>query len=208
MTPLGNVANSNECDVKKQKDGLITGKIGSFTIGAPILPDVRNVYKCLDENSVKKYVIKVIEKCYDNSSTENEILVMTHLDHPNLLKLVNYYESEDYYFLVMEQAAGGDLYEIVKDQEGLDEKIAFRVFSQVVSALSWMHTHSVCHRDVKPENILLLKEDLSNPIVCLCDFGFATIFMPGQKLYGSYGTSYYMAPEIYNGQPRMYYFFF
>ena len=196
-----------DCDVTRQEDGSLSGKIGPFTIGARLSSEIKMIYKCHEANSAKEYVVKAIEKSVDpnvNSSILNEINIMKQFNHPNLLKLVNDYESEDHYFLIMERALGGDLFDLFNNKGKLDEEIAFRIISQVASALCYMHVQCVCHRDIKPENILLLNKDLSDPIVCLCDFGFAKVFKPRMKLHRYCGTSYYMAPEIYNGKGCMY----
>ena len=209
MSAYDSFTRFNYCDVTRQEDGSLSGTIGPFTIGAPLNSEIKVIYKCHEANSAKEYVVKAIEKSENpvfNSRIEDEINLMKRFNHPNLLKLVRSYESEDHYFLIMERALGGDLLDLLINNKGkLDEEIAFRIISQIASALAYMHSQCVCHRDIKPENILLLNKDLSDPIVCLCDFGLSTIFKPRMKLYISCGTFYFMAPEIYNRQGCMYF---
>ena len=77
----------------------------------------------------------------------------------------------------------------------LPEQEAVRIFRQIISGLAYCHRFSICHRDVKPENILLD----SNLNVKLVDFGMAALQPPGRKLETSCGSPHYAAPEIAKG---------
>lgn len=99
----------------------------------------------------------------------------------------------------MELAEGGDLFDKIEADEGVGEDIAHFYFSQLVSAIGYMHSMGVAHRDIKPENVLLSAEgDLK-----LSDFGLAAMFKKGGqfRLCNTVcGSPPYIAPEIVSGR--------
>lgn len=99
----------------------------------------------------------------------------------------------------MELAEGGDLFDKIEADEGVGEDIAHLYFSQLISAVGYMHSKGVAHRDIKPENVLLSAEgDLK-----LSDFGLAALFRKGGQLRlcnTVCGSPPYIAPEIVSGR--------
>lgn len=95
----------------------------------------------------------------------------------------------------MELAEGGDLFDKIESDVGVGEDVAHLYFTQLISAVSYMHSKGVGHRDIKPENILLSAEGNLK----LADFGLATLFeYKGQKKLcaTSCGSPPYTAPEV------------
>ena len=84
-----------------------------------------------------------------------EIEIQSHLRHPNILRLHNFFWDETRIFLMLEIAPGGELYAILKQKKFFSEYRAAWYLSQMVDAFRYLHNKHVVHRDIKPENILL-----------------------------------------------------
>ena len=104
-------------------------------------------------------------------------------------------------YIIQEFVDGGELYSTLLDLGSFDEETAVRLFRQLISGLAYCHQFQICHRDVKPENLLL--DSLGN--LKLCDFGMACLHYT-DKLNTSCGSPHYVAPEVakghaYRGEP-------
>eukprot|EP01018_Ginkgo_biloba_P012780 Gb_22778 [translate_table: standard] len=128
-----------------------------------------------------------------------EIEIMTNLSgHPNVVALKAVFEEEAYVHLVMELCAGGELFHRLEKHGRYSEPEAAKLFKDLMEVVKYCHDNGVVHRDLKPENILLATKSPSSPIK-LADFGLATYFTPGQKLHGTVGSPFYIAPEVLAG---------
>ncbi|KAI9223750.1 kinase-like domain-containing protein, partial [Blastocladiella britannica] len=91
------------------------------------------------------------------ASILKEITVHSRLNHPNIIKLLNHFETPLYYILVLELAPGGELFHRIVHLTYLSEPLARHVIVQVASAIRYLHTTcGVVHRDIKPENLLFV----------------------------------------------------
>jgi len=128
---------------------------------------------------------------------EREILVMKKLNHPNLVKLIDYGEKNKRPFLITEYLAGGDVGRLIlKRKEPLPLKEAFNIIYDILSGLEYAHNKGFIHRDIKVENILLDDKGMAK----LSDFGFAKSYIEaGHSMFTKFGevggTFIYMAPE-------------
>ena len=93
--------------------------------------------------------------------------------HPNIIRLEEVIESEDFLFLVLELAEGGDLYR--KMTGSLAEEKVKLIFYQLASAVEYLHSRNICHRDLKPENVLLVSSDQHNLHVKIADMGLSKL---------------------------------
>ena len=126
---------------------------------------------------------------------EKEFTV-TPLDHPNILRLYTIAKEEGISFLVMEYMEGRSLREILNERRHLSPPEAIRYAGLVSEALSYAHSAHVLHRDVKPENIFITK----NNVPKLFDFGVGRLLArTSQKASTRIGTVEYMAPEALQG---------
>lgn len=127
-------------------------------------------------------------------NVKNEIEILKQLDHSNIIKLYQEFETFRQIHIVMEYIGTTSLSEFLKKKQGkkLTEQEAKAIFKQIASAIDYLHQKEIVHRDVKLENILI--ESLSN--VKLIDFGFATRPNPSSISGILCGTPAYMAPEI------------
>ncbi|KAF2197714.1 Pkinase-domain-containing protein [Delitschia confertaspora ATCC 74209] len=129
-----------------------------------------------------------------------EITLHTYLGkHQNIIQCLGSGEDVYWTWIAMELAEGGDLFDKIEADEGVGEDIAHFYFTQLVNAVSFMHSKGVAHRDIKPENVLLSGEgDLK-----LADFGLAAMFKREGKIRlcnTVCGSPPYIAPEIVSGR--------
>lgn len=135
----------------------------------------------------------------DVCSVKLEIEIMTKLSgHPNVVDLKAVYEEQDYVHLLMELCAGGELFHQIEKHGRFSEHEARTLFKQLMQVVTYCHENGIVHRDLKPENILLVSKSLLSPIK-LADFGLATYTRPRQKLHGTVGSPFYIAPEVLAG---------
>jgi len=145
-----------------------------------------------DGASVALKVVRADDQEMVNRCQE-EYDVMRKLNHPNIIKALDFFTFSKGTVLVMEHFGGQSMDKVVSQQTNkkLDEASARRLFQQLISALSYMHGQGVIHRDVKAQNILV-SEDLSE--LRLLDFNTACRLEDGALTLT--GTADYMPPEV------------
>jgi serine/threonine protein kinase len=89
---------------------------------------------------------------YLTSPSVVEIVLLSHLNHPNICKLLQVIDTPQTIYLVMEHQAGGELFDYLIKSKKLSENVARYFFRQMLSAIQYCHSHGVVHRDLKPEN--------------------------------------------------------
>jgi len=127
----------------------------------------------------------------------SEVSILKDLDHPNIVKLYELFQDENYYYLVTEFCTGGELFDRIQAMHSFTEKIAAEYMKQILSAVVYCHSKNIVHRDLKPENLLL---DSKGPDAHLkvIDFGTSKKFSTGIQMTQKFGTAYYIAPEVLN----------
>lgn len=144
-----------------------------------------------------KFIPKVGKSERELRGLRQEIEIMRNLQHENIVQMLDSFETEEELVVVMDYA-DGELFQILEDDGTLPEDQVRHIACQLVSALYYLHSHRILHRDMKPQNILLAKGEK----VKLCDFGFArTMSFDTLVLTSVKGTPLYMAPEIVKDQP-------
>jgi calcium-dependent protein kinase len=131
----------------------------------------------------------------ERQSFFNEVSVLRALDHPNVLKLYEYYQDEKNYYLITELCNGGELFDRIISHGSFSEAMAANYMRQILSVVAYAHDRQIVHRDLKPENFLLdtVAEDANLKVI---DFGTAQFFRPGVPMTAKFGTPYYIAPEV------------
>lgn len=129
----------------------------------------------------------------------NEIEIMTQLDHPNVVKLYEVFDDDDYLFLVMELLSGGELFDRIADSDVYTEQEASETLRPIVDAIRYCHSIGVIHRDLKPENLIYLNNEEGAPLK-ITDFGVARFLMTQDKATTAVGTPHYVAPEVIEGK--------
>ena len=139
----------------------------------------------------------------DYEGLMREVNLMIKLDHPNIIKLYEYYENDKKIYLIMELCTGGELFDrIVENTENgiqFTEKQAANLFRQMMNAINYCHKNGIVHRDLKPENLLYLNKDKNSPIKVI-DFGMSKRFTPEKFMSEKVGTAYYISPEVLQGK--------
>jgi len=118
------------------------------------------------------------------------------LIHENIIKLYSFWEDENNIYLIMEYADSGNLFNLIRKNNGFEESEAFKYFVQVCGAVNLIHENNLIHRDLKPENILVCE----NEMLKICDFGWCVELSVGNRSTFC-GTYEYMAPEIIREKP-------
>lgn len=146
----------------------------------------------------EKFAIKCIKKTMvegdDIKLLRREIHIMKKVNHPNILKLFEVFESDDEFFLVMELVSGKELFDKIVERGQYSEKDAANIVRQIVSAVEYLHANGIAHRDLKPENLLSAETD-GQEVIKIADFGFSKNFGE-EKLMTSCGSPGYVAPEV------------
>merc|ERR1712131_64195 len=144
-----------------------------------------------------KFISKNNRSKKEINSLKRELNIMKDLKHPNIICMHDSFETKDEVVVVMEQAEG-ELFQVLEDDQQLDEKMIQNIAAQLVSALYYLHSNRILHRDMKPQNILIGK----GGAIKLCDFGFArTMGQSTFVLTSIKGTPLYMAPELVQEKP-------
>ena len=149
----------------------------------------------------RDFAMKIIKKRKNKSNEEKEILneieILKKLDHPKILKIIDFYSKVKKYYIITEYCPEGELFnEIIKVGRFDEGQTAF-IINQILKAICYCHRNQIIHRDIKPENIMITKREKNGCLqVKLIDFGTAKIFEKGQSENRYVGSSYYMAPEV------------
>ncbi len=122
--------------------------------------------------------------------------VMKSLVHPGIIRAYDLFIEDRFCSLAVEYIAGGDLFERVVEKESYTELDARDLTKNLLLALKYLHDRNIVHRDIKPDNVLLM-DNKDNTSLKLADFGLAAkLNKPGDMLTGGGGTVGYAAPEL------------
>lgn len=145
--------------------------------------------KCVVLRNDAKYIAKLQE----------EVNVLRELrGHENVIRLYDVFCVDNELFIITELGRGGDLFHLLTThpKHGVTEAYAAKTVAQMLSAVAFLHSKQICHRDLKLENwVLESGKDVWSPLK-LIDFGLSTHFTPGHRLSRVVGSSYYVAPEV------------
>jgi calcium-dependent protein kinase len=167
------------------------------------------VFKVCDKFSKVIRAMKVIKKYKKNFNPDEEAKILKEmnilksLDHPNILKVYEFYNTEENFYIISELCQGGELFDKIIKSKQFDEGVAAHIMKQLLSAIQYCHQNNMVHRDLKPENILIetleeKEKDYFN--IKVIDFGTAEIFKNNTMLHKQIGTPYYIAPEVLKNQ--------
>ena len=132
---------------------------------------------------------------------DNEMRIMRRLRHRHIVQYIEHLEDRNNMYIVMEFVPGGDLGSIIGEKGPLPEDTVKDVARQTLLALEYLHRRRITHRDIKPDNILIVRED---PIeVKLSDFGLSKVIESQESLLKTFcGTLLYCAPEVFSRYPE------
>jgi calcium-dependent protein kinase len=160
------------------------------------------VYKVRHKLSGQYRAMKIIQ-CKSSPDTafttiKTEINILKSLDHPNIIKVYEFFKTEKYIYIINELCTGGELFDKIVDVKHFSETVACNIMRQLFSAVAYCHEKGVIHRDLKPENILIENSKDKNKDffhIKIIDFGTCEI-LKKNKLTEKIGTSFYIAPEV------------
>lgn len=128
------------------------------------------------------------------------------LNHPNLIRFHESFETLECYYYIIELVKGEDLFKYVSDRGFLEEEEASSLFEELAQGLLYLHSAGIVHRDMKPENVMVsstqdehLLQPTKNNNIKIIDFGFSVYLQELKEHKTLCGTLNYTAPEIYNG---------
>lgn len=185
-----------------KNDPLIGKKLGDYLItGVLTSGGMAKIYIGRDEKLERDAAIKVLTRDMldvDPTLSERftrEAKAIAKLDHENIVPIYQYGEEHDVYFLAMKLIVGRDLADEINDLQRLGLTMPlprmFHLLKQVANALDYAHAHGIIHRDVKPSNILIDKNDRAY----LTDFGLVLRQDIDMTRGTAFGTPRYISPE-------------
>lgn len=189
------VVTADVATIESIYDGVRDGPILGYGITGVVRKAVHRETGA--EYAIKTLSLNRIETAAGLEQLKEELVILMQLDHPNIVKLEEVYESENEIFLVQELLSGGDLFDRLDDQpmEHYSEGQCARLVKQMLSAVRYIHSKGIIHRDLKLENFLF---DDAGPDgeLKMIDFGLSKHFTAGSKHHEPVGTRYTVAPEV------------
>ncbi|KYQ89301.1 putative protein serine/threonine kinase [Tieghemostelium lacteum] len=199
-------------DIEINKHYIIQGMLGTGNFSV--------VKKCIKKDTGESFAVKIIDKMKywhlskNKNQTNSEIAILKKIKHPNIISIIEIFDTERYLYIVLELATGGELFDKIKEKIRFSEPEAKDVFKQILAAVCYLHQLNISHRDLKPENILIGKGPEGKQIIKITDFGLAKIIGEKEIATTLCGTPLYVAPEIIksclmgkntqNGEPHGY----
>jgi calcium-dependent protein kinase len=220
-------AETDKSPLPKKSKTIAQGNDRKFTRGSSISLDLAkliaerkgalaqryNIYETIGKGGygeVKKvqdmftnalYAMKVIQKrklgIVNLVTLNNEVEILKKLDHPNILKLCEFAQDDDNYYLITELCTGGELFERLIKSKNFTESVAAQIMKSVLSAVAFCHTLNIVHRyasilrifirDLKPENLLFETKEEDSAIKVI-DFGTSMIFNKECMMNQALGT--------------------
>lgn len=154
------------------------------------------VYKATNVLYNFEFAIKVVCKSSISESVNStylaEVNSLTKLDHPNVIRLYDFFSEDDNMFLVLEYCSGGTLEDKINRNELITKEDKIRVCSQIISAIKYCYEMKIAHRDIKAANVLFD----CNGRVKVSDFGLSGFINHGSFTNEHKGTLSYLAPEV------------
>lgn len=137
----------------------------------------------------------------DLGNAKREIEILKLCQHPNIIRLRDVFENPDYIYIVMEYLRGGDLYDYLKKREfKVSSERARVIIHSLATAIYYLQSFGIVHRDIKPDNILMVDES-DDSDVKIVDFGLSKMIGPNEYCSDPFGTFGYVAPEVLLGKP-------
>ena len=154
-------------------------------------------HKDLRKNFAMKLIKKRKNKPEEEKEILNEIQILKNLDHPKILKILDFFSTSQLYYIITEYCPDGELFNEIIKVGKFDEGQSAFIMNQIFKAITYCHSKNIIHRDLKPENIMITDRERNGCLqVKIIDFGTAKISEKGQSENRYVGSSYYMAPEV------------
>jgi len=203
--PLGFSEYASECSVEPGllEHYAIGEKLGSGAYGV--------VARCRSRATGEDLAVKIVDvQQHPSANVLAEAAIMKRLSHPNVVKFHGLFHQCPFVYIVMDAYSGGDLVDGLQAMmqsihtERPEPASVVHVVRQMTASVEYLHSLCIVHRDVKGDNFLMDRPDLTDPAcrIALADFGAACVLAPGQRLSKMVGTAKFAAPEMLNGAYR------
>lgn len=184
--------------IEEVYDGVHTGPVLGSGISVLVrlvthkATGVKYAVKCLD--------LGLVDTDEGLARLREEIFIMCQLDHPNIVRLEEVYESHSEIYLVQELCIGGELFDRLDEQPDYHytESECARLVKQMLCAVRYLHSKGIIHRDLKLENFLFSSTAKDSELKMI-DFGLSKHFRYGEVQHEAVGTPYTVAPEVIKG---------
>ena len=190
---IGNIILDNKCNplVFYRKESSETIGKGSFGIVDKVIHINKKFIRAMKTITIKK-------SKNDEINIKNEIDILKKIDHPNIVKLFEYYKNEEIYYLITEYYSGGNLSEKLSTLGKFEESQAAYILFQILCAVYYLHQNGIIHRDLKLDNILIENEEKDTNFfnIKIVDFGISVFFENGNNQKALIGSGFYIAPEV------------
>jgi len=157
------------------------------------------VRKAVHKTNGQQCAVKIISKTAmdedEIAALTNEINILSEIDHPNVVKLYEAFETDEKLYIVLELMEGGELFDRIIESEFFSENEAKEVLLPIIDAVSYWHEMDIIHRDLKPENLLYESAD-EESLIKISDFGLVKWVPQSTFATTACGTPGYIAPEI------------
>ena len=175
-------------DLYEMKEVIGKGKFGVVNLGIHKKTGQQVAIKILNKEN-----IKTIE---DKELVRIEIGILKLCHHPNIVRLLDHLENNDYIYIVTEYIEGGTLGQYFKKKKfNFSERQATNIMSQIANGVKYLHQYGIVHRDLKPDNIMITQQN-EYGVIKIMDFGLSKIVSPNERMVDGYGTLSYVAPEV------------
>ncbi|XP_006630769.1 caM kinase-like vesicle-associated protein [Lepisosteus oculatus] len=158
------------------------------------------IFRAKDKATLKMYTCKKFLKKDGRKvrkAAKNEIQILKMVKHPNILQLVDVFETKKEYFLFLELATGREVFDWILDQGYYSERDTSNVIRQVMEAVAYLHSLRIVHRNLKLENLVYYNR-LKNSKIVISDFHLAKL--ENGLIKDPCGTPEYLAPEVVGRQ--------
>lgn len=166
---------------------------GSFGVAVLYKKVLENIYVVLKQINLSELTKS------EKELAMNEVQVFSKLHHPNIICYIGSFIRDDTLVIEMEYANGGTLAQIISARKAIDnfsERYILDIFEQITSAINYMHSQNILHRDLKTANVFLNDRGNNVQIVKLGDFGISKIMSSKIHAQTVLGTPYYFSPEM------------
>ena len=175
-------------DLYEMKEVIGKGKFGVVNLGIHKKTGQQVAIKILNKEN-----IRTLE---DKELVQIEIGILKLCHHPNIVRLLDHLENNDYIYIVTEYIEGGTLGQYFKKKKfNFSERQATNIMSQIASGVKYLQQYGIVHRDLKPDNIMITQQN-DFGVIKIMDFGLSKIISPNERMVDGYGTLSYVAPEV------------
>ena len=175
-------------DLYEMKEVIGKGKFGVVNLGIHKKTGQQVAIKILNKENIKT--------AEDKELVRIEIGILKLCHHPNIVRLLDHLENNDYIYIITEYIEGGTLGQYFKKKKfNFSEKQATNIMSQIANGVKYLHQYGIVHRDLKPDNIMITQQN-DYGVIKIMDFGLSKIVSPNERMVDGYGTLSYVAPEV------------